>query len=164
MLLPFENMPDYARIWVYQTDKNLSENEVQLVQSALNEQISHWAAHGAPLAGAIKIFYNRFIIIAADESHNATSGCSIDASTNWLKSIGAELDINFFDRSIAYLSENEIHTVDFLQVKMLISEGQILPDTTIFNNLVANMAAFKQNWQQKATESWLKKYFTPQFV
>jgi hypothetical protein len=74
----------------------------------LNEQISSWAAHGAPLAGAFEIFYNRFVIVAVDETYNGTSGCSIDASTGWLKKLGMELDINFFDRSIAYMSENEL--------------------------------------------------------
>jgi hypothetical protein len=164
MLFPFENMPNYSRIWVYQTDKNLSDKEADLIQVALNEQISHWAAHGAPLAGAAKIFYNRFIIIAADENQNATSGCSIDASTNWLKSIGAEMSINFFDRSIAYLSENQILSIDFLGVKKLIIDGKISTETIIFNNLVANIGEFKQNWKQKAANSWLKKYFTHQLV
>ncbi len=159
MLFSFENMPDYARIWVYQTDKKLSEKESELIQTTLNEQISQWAAHGAPLAGAFKILYNRFVIIAADEHQNATSGCSIDASTNWLKSIGTELNINFFDRSIAYLSDNEIHTVDFLKVKNEIGDGNILPDTITFNNTIITMIDFHQNWKVQASSSWLKKYF-----
>lgn len=160
MLFPFENMPNHSRVWVYQTDRKLSDKESEIIQTTLNEQISQWAAHGAPLAGACKIMYNRFIIIAADEQQNATSGCSIDASTNWLKSIGAELNINFFDRSIAYLSDNEVHAIAIAQIKEAITNGLINADTIIFNNLVNTLIDFKNHWKVPALESWLKKYFT----
>lgn len=159
MQIPFENMPNTARIWVYQTDRVLSETEFETVQIALNEQINNWAAHGAPLAGAFKILYNRFVVIAVNEAYNGTSGCSIDASTGWLKELGQQLNINFFDRSIAYLSENEIKSVDFLVVKKAVLEGEILPTTIIFNNLVNTLADFLQSWKIQAKDSWLKKYF-----
>ena len=164
MLIPFENMPDHARVWVYQTDRKLLDAEVKLIQVALNEQITQWAAHGAPLAGSSEIIYNRFVIIAADELQNATSGCSIDASTNWLKSIGNQLGINFFDRSIAFMAGNEIQNAQLLELKKAVSDLIIVPETIIFNNLVANISDFKQNWKQKASGSWLKKYFTTQLV
>jgi hypothetical protein len=164
MLIPFENMPDHARVWVYQTDRKLLDSEVKTAQVALNEQISQWAAHGAPLAGSVEILHNRFVIIAADELQNANSGCSIDASTNWLKNIGNQLGINFFDRSIAFMEGNEVQTVQLLELKKAVSDLIIAPETIIFNNLVDNIAGFKQNWKQKAIESWLKKYFTIQLA
>ena len=153
MQLPFENMPPNAKIWVYQTDKNLTLQEIETLQTTLNEQVNEWAAHGAPLMGAFKILHNRFVIIAVDESYNNTSGCSIDASTNWLKTLGQNLNINFFDRSIAYLSSNDIKTVDFLNVKNAIANGDIKPETPIFNNLVNTISEFKQNWKIKAENS-----------
>jgi hypothetical protein len=159
MQIPFENMPPNARLWVYQADKNLNEKEVNLLQESLNEQIEHWAAHGAPLLGAFKVLHQRFIIIAVDESYNGTSGCSIDASTNWLKALGQQLNINFFDRNIAYIADNEINTVDFLNVKRLVLDGLLQPNTLIFNNLVNTIHDFNQNWKIEASESWLKKYF-----
>ncbi len=160
MLIPFEKMPKHARIWVYQTDIQLTEYVEQEIEGVLNEQIGNWAAHGAPLAGAFQILYNRFIIIAVDETINGTSGCSIDASTNWLKEIGARLGINFFDRSIAYLFDNEIDTVDFLKIKTSIEAGKILAETFVFNNMVNTIEEFNQNWKAAAETTWLKKYFT----
>lgn len=159
MKIPFENMPAYAKIWVYQTDKNLTRHESETIEASLNEQVNVWAAHGAPLMGAFKILHNRFVIIAVDETYNGTSGCSIDASTNWLKMLGQNLNINFFDRSIAYLSTDDLKTVDFLKVKNEIAQGNINSETIIFNNLVNTISDFQQNWKIKAEDSWLKKHF-----
>lgn len=159
MKIPFENMPAYAKIWVYQTDKNLTRHESETIEASLNEQVNEWAAHGAPLMGAFKILHNRFVIIAVDETYNGTSGCSIDASTNWLKMLGQNLNINFFDRSIAYLSTDDLKTVDFLKVKNEIAQGNINSETIIFNNLVNTISDFQQNWKIKAEDSWLKKHF-----
>lgn len=159
MLIPFNKMPDHARVWVYQADRNLSDVEVQYIQQTLDAQINNWAAHGAALVGAATILHKRFVIVSVDENHNQVSGCSIDASTNWLKNLGAEMSLNFFDRSIAYLQNDEIKTVEMLKIKALVAEGFLTPDTLIFNNLVPNMGEFNQVWNVSAGNSWMKRYF-----
>jgi hypothetical protein len=159
MLIPFNNMPDHARIWVYQANKNLSETEVNFIQQNLENQVNQWAAHGADLMGAVQVLHNRFVIVAVDENHNHASGCSIDASTRWLKDLGADMNIDFFNRSIAFVNNGEIQTVEMLKIKALVSEGILTPDTLIFNNLVPNIGDFKNAWQVSASNSWMKRYF-----
>lgn len=161
MLIPFENMPQTSRIWIYQASRNIAKSEVQTIVSVLDIKMEGWAAHGAALLSAYKIFHSRFVVIALDENQNAASGCSIDASTHWLKDLGAELNINFFDRSLAYLADNEIHTVDLLGIKKAVSDELINADTIIYNNLIKTLSDFDQNWQLQASKSWLKKYFLP---
>ena len=159
MLIPFHKMPIYARVWVYQANKNLTDSEVQTIQQVLENQINNWAAHGASLAGSLQVLHNRFVIVAVDEMQNQASGCSIDASTRWLKDLGAEMNIDFFDRSVAFIQNNELQTAEIGKIKSLVSEEILTPDTLIFNNLVPNIQEFKNNWKVKASESWMKKYF-----
>jgi hypothetical protein len=159
MLIPFNNMPDYARVWVYQANKNLTESEVGYIQQVLENQINNWAAHGASLAGSAQIFHNRFVVVAVDEMQNQASGCSIDASTRWLKELGADMNLDFFDRSVAFIHNNEIKTVEMLKIKGLVAEDILTPETLIFNNLVPNIHEFKNAWNVKASDSWMKRYF-----
>ena len=159
MFIPFEKLPDYARVWVYQADKALNNAEQNHIQQVLEEQINQWAAHGVPLVGSVQVLLNRFIIVAVDEVQNQASGCSIDASTRWLKELGAAMNLNFFDRSVAYVDGDEIKTVEMLKIKSLVAEGIIQADTIIFNNLVPNIGEFKTNWQVAASASWMKRYF-----
>jgi hypothetical protein len=132
---------------------------VQTIQQVLENQINNWAAHGASLAGSTQILHNRFVVVAVDEMQNQASGCSIDASTRWLKDLGAELNIDFFDRSVAFLQNNELKTVEIGKIKTLVAEDILTPDTLIFNNLVPNIQKFKNNWNVKASDSWMKRYF-----
>jgi hypothetical protein len=159
MFIPFEKLPDYARVWVYQADKELSNSEQNHIQQVLEEQVNQWAAHGVPLMGSVKVLHNRFVIVAVDEVQNQASGCSIDTSTRWLKELGAVTNINFFDRSVAFIDDDQIKTVDMLKIKSFVAEGIIQADTIIFNNLVPNIGEFKSNWQVAAAVSWMKRYF-----
>ena len=159
MLISFHKMPDYARVWVYQSNKNLTDSEVQVIQQVLENQINNWAAHGASLVGSIQVLHSRFVIVTVDEMQNQASGCSIDASTRWLKDLGAEMNLDFFDRSVAFLENNELQTAEIGKIKSLVSQEILTPDTLIFNNLVPNIQAFKNNWTVKASDSWMKRYF-----
>jgi hypothetical protein len=159
MLISFDKMPDYARVWVYQTHRSLSDSEVQNIQQVLENQLTNWAAHGAALVGSVQVLHNRFVVVSVDENQNQASGCSIDASTRWLKDLGAEMTLDFFDRSVAFIHNNEIKTVEMLKIKGLVSEEILTPDTLIFNNLVPNIREFKTAWNIKASDSWMKRYF-----
>ena len=137
MLIPFHKMPDYARVWVYQTNKNLSDSEVQTIQQVLKNQINNWAAHGADLAGSVQVLHNRFVIVAVDEMQNQASGCSIDASTRWLKDLGTEMNLDFFDRSVTFFQDNELKTSEIGKIKSLVSDEILTSNTLIFNNFLS---------------------------
>ena len=159
MLIPFNQMPDYARVWVYQVNRDLINSEVNTIQQILENQINAWAAHGADLAGAVQVLHNRFVIIAVDEMQNQASGCSIDASTRWLKELGLEMNLDFFDRSVAFIHNETLKTTEIAKIKSLVTEGILTNDTLILNNLVSNIQEFKTNWNIRASESWMKRYF-----
>lgn len=159
MLILFSNMPDYARVWVYQANKNLTDLEVQTIQQILENQINNWAAHGASLAGSVQVLHNRFVVVAVDEIQNQASGCSIDASTRWLKDLGNEMNVDFFDRSVTFFQNDLLQTVEVGKIKSLVTEDVLTPNTLIFNNLVSNIKEFKDGWNIKASDSWMKRYF-----
>jgi hypothetical protein len=164
MLIPFQKMPDYSRVWVYQANKNLTDSQVQSIQQILENQIANWAAHGAPLAGSVQVLHHRFVIVTVDERQNQASGCSIDASTRWLKDLGAEMNIDFFDRSVAFLQNNELKMAEIGKIKSLVINEILTPDTLIFNNLVSNIQEFNNNWYTKASDSWIKRHFQTETV
>ena len=160
MLVPFHTQPAQARVWVYQSSRNLTDSEVQKVNQILDYQLQNWAAHGAALSGAVCVLHHRFVIVSVDGSQNMPSGCSIDASTHWLKQIGQQMNLDFFDRSITYLDlNNELQSIEVNKAKKAISEELITPNTLIFNNLVQNIEELNTQWQLPAQESWLKRFF-----
>lgn len=164
MYTDFNKMPPESRIWIYQSANQLIDNQVAMIENYLKPAVEKWTAHGTSLLASSKVLHNRFVIVALDESNYPASGCSIDASTHWLKELGTQLSINFFDRSIAYRDGNEIKTISPFEVKQKVLEGVISPDTIIFMNNVTSLADLSKTWQIKASDSYMKRYFVKQTV
>ncbi len=160
MFVDFSDMPDNARVWIYQSDKYLSEQESEKILEQAESFLTQWSAHGSGLKSSAKIFHNRFVVLFLDEDHTQASGCSIDSSVNFIKSIGAELGINFFDRTkVAFLIDNEIYIESMSNLKERVSEGVIEGNTLVFNNLVGNKKELLQKWSVPASDTWLSRYF-----
>jgi hypothetical protein len=141
----FNELPDSARVWIYQANRFLTENDSEVISDYLTKSTNQWAAHGAPLKASFKVIEKRFVIIAADESHNVASGCSIDASTRWLKELGNHLSVDFFNRALIYKNESDLKEANPFGVKKLIENEEILPSTFLYTQQVAHLAAL-ENW------------------
>jgi hypothetical protein len=160
MYIPFEEMSPAARIWIYQADRQFTEQEKNQIENSAKEFLDGWAAHGNPLSSSFSILHNKFLVISVDESYNMASGCSIDASVALVRRLEEQLSLNFFDRSkVAFLSNGEIFQSSMTDLKEMISEGKINSETITFNNLVANVDQLNNQWKTPAGETWLKRYF-----
>ena len=150
-----------SRVWVYQTDRLMTAKEENMAVYALKSALELWNAHGEDLLGSVKVVDGRFVILAVDESHKLPSGCSIDSSVSWLKKLGEEMNIDFFDRSLIFISNSEIKSAPPFGLKKAVEQGLINPETTIYNsNGVQTIAQLHSNWKISAIKSpFLAKYF-----
>ncbi len=160
MYQDFDKMSVNSRVWVYQADRTLTAKEENRAAYFLKEAIANWSAHGAPLSGSANILESRFVVIALDEDKQAASGCSIDSSTHWMKELGSELSIDFFDRSLAYLDGREIKSVPIFSAKSSILNGSIKRDTLVFNNSITNLQGLMSSWKIPANQlTFIKRHF-----
>lgn len=160
MITNFEELPDSARVWIYQADTLLSNEQAGIVEDRATEFCSQWSAHGTPLASSFKVLHNKFLVLAVDEGVNLASGCSIDSSVRFIKSLEQELNINFFDRTqVAFLVNDQIFTTDLKEIKTEIGNGKIDEETLTFNLQAQNLGDFNSNWIVPAGSSWMKRYF-----
>jgi len=152
------NMPQNARVWVYQNNRSFSDAEVIALRSQGEKFISGWAAHGADLKASFDILHNLFIVIAVDEAQAMASGCSIDKSVQFIKSLELEFKLNLFDRmQVAYRSKDEIKVCSLNEFEKLASTGLVSEDTIVFNNMVASKSAFDMEWEVPLKGSWQKR-------
>ncbi|NLR90517.1 hypothetical protein [Flammeovirga agarivorans] len=155
-----DTLADSSRLWIYQSNRAFTSEEITLIKNSLLQFTESWNAHGSDLQSSFDIPYNQFIVIAVDENTAAASGCSIDKCVGVIKQIESHLNISLFERTtIAYLQEEEVATFKLNEAKQLVSEGTITPTTKIFDNTVLNLGDFKSKWIVDAGNSWLKRYF-----
>lgn len=160
MFVDIEQLPSAAKVWIYQANKPLDKSTQQYIIEKTMAFINSWDSHGHSLKGSVAIYYNYFLAIAVDESFGHVSGCSIDKSVHFLKELGQELHIDFFDRSRqAFIQNGDIILENFKNLKTHINLGMIKKDTLTFDNTVTNLEEFYSSWQIPASESWLGKYF-----
>ncbi|MCE7068401.1 hypothetical protein [Dyadobacter sp. CY326] len=160
MYIPFSDINLQSRVWIYQADRKLTDDEVGIITQTLKASLDGWEAHGKPLTASGKVFEHRFVVIAVDENDELPSGCSIDKSVHWIQAIGHSMQINFMDRSIAYVgADHEIHTVLVPNIKRAVAEDILSPETIIFDNQVLTKAQWMTHWKTEAGASWLSRYF-----
>jgi len=160
MYSSFEEISSKARVWIYQANRPLtSEEEVKIVSLGM-KFTDGWEAHGKALQASIKVFHSQFIVIAADEGFNMTTGCSIDSSVEFVRNIAADLNIDLFDKTqIAFLLDNKVYLAPMKNLKVQVADGVITEDTLTFNNLVPDKSTFEEHWLTPAKNTWISRYF-----
>ncbi len=153
--------PDFSpesRVWVYQSSCEFNDEESGSVKDLISEFIHQWQSHGIPVVGAGYLFFNRFIILMADEKATGVSGCSTDSSVRMIKEIEKKFGVDMFDRkALAFILNDKITVlpVDDLQKAF---DGHLLNgDTLYFNNLVQTKEELGNKWIQPVKDSWLAK-------
>ncbi len=159
-VLTIDQMPDEARIWIYQADRKLSQEEVEKAEGLLNAFVQQWDSHGVAVKGTYEIVKGQFVLISADERQASVSGCSIDKSVAVVRQLEEAFGVNFLDKSkVAYEKDGEVSLVVFNQVKQLVDDKEITPDSLVYNNTVTTVGDWKKGWKVAAKDSWVKRFF-----
>jgi len=149
-----------SRVWIYQSNRELSADQSVQLQNQLNAFAQNWTAHNNQLKATAIIQYNRFIILVVDENQAGASGCSIDKSVRFMKELENEYQINLFDRfNLAYRNGDRIVSVSRNEFEELIKAGTITEDSIVFNNLVQTLAELQTKWEVPLKESWHMQLF-----
>lgn len=160
MRAEFEELPGHARLWVYQANRTLSKDEVNLMTDITANFVDQWQAHGKSLRASFEVRFDQFLILAVDESYNGATGCSIDSSVQLIRTLEQQLTVSFLDRSkVALLQEDKVALEPLAELKNLASQGTLTKNTVVFNNSVASMDQYRESWMVPAGDSWLKRYF-----
>ena len=159
MYVPTDKMPKSSRVWIYQSNRSLSEREVNIISESLMLFCDQWTTHGTPLQTSFSIDHNRFIVLVANEDASAPSGCSIDGSVRVLKTLEHQLLVDFFNREeVAFLDREDIITYPLKNLKKIFAEGILHENSIALNTLVQSLGEWMNNSRVKVGESWLKRY------
>ncbi|MBI6118837.1 ABC transporter ATPase [Salegentibacter maritimus] len=159
MLVPFENLPDSSRVWIYQANRSFTNEELEEIQSRLDQFVTQWTAHGAELKAGYQIKYKRFIVLALDQQINAASGCSIDASVHFIQQLEKDYNVDLLDKmNVSYKQGEFVAYKSLSDFRKMAKQKAVSPKTIVFNNLVNNKAEFLSDWEVPAAESWHKRF------
>ncbi|HEY5328189.1 MAG TPA: ABC transporter ATPase [Mucilaginibacter sp.] len=149
-----------SRVWIYQSDRKLTDREVQQIQIQLDYFTVGWTAHASQLKAKSEIRYHRFLIFVVDESQAGASGCSIDKSVNFIKQVEQQFNIRLLDRfNLAFREGNEVLSAPRHDFEAMLKQGSINTNTIVFNNMVQTLNELETKWEVPFKDSWHMQLF-----
>ena len=149
-----------SKVWIYQSNRPFTDDEVSAIQQKLDAFTSQWKAHGHQLKAKADILHKFFIVFTVDEASAGVTGCSIDASVRIIKEIEQAHNVDLFDRfNIAYKIDDKVIVTNKEDFETLVNIKTVGPKTIVFNNLVQTLQEFETKWETSFEESWHSKVF-----
>jgi len=159
MLVNFKDLPNSSRVWIYQANRSFSSKELPELKTALDQFISEWTAHGQDLQSGYEIPYNRFIVLALDQSQTNATGCSIDASVHFIQALENTYKVTLLDKmNVSYKQGEFVAYKSLIDFKKMAKQKSVSKNTIVFNNLVANKGEYLEHWEVPASESWHSRF------
>ncbi|TDP60843.1 ABC transporter ATPase [Flavobacterium dankookense] len=160
MYVPFENLPEDSKIWIYQSNRKFSDDEMTEIENELKIFIENWSAHGTSLEASYLLKYNRFIILAVNQEVQQATGCSIDSSVAFIQSLEQKFQVDLLDKmNVTFRNGEHIAHKSLIDFKRMAKEKAVTGNTIVFNNLVNSIEEFNENWEVPADESWHSRFF-----
>jgi hypothetical protein len=111
------------------------------------------------LKAGYEIKYKRFLIIGLDQSGQAATGCSIDASVHFIQNLETTYNVELLDKmNVSYKQGEFVAYKTLLEFKAMAKQKAVSKNTIVFNNLVATKGEYLENWEVPASESWHARF------
>jgi len=135
-----DQFPDSSRIWIYTANRAVTDAEQRELAVPILAFLDQWAAHGTALKATGAWLNNYQLLIALDESQAGASGCSIDSQTRFLRDLGKQYQIDWFNRLSMVIEEDE-------EIKLIsFNELSQHANALLFDSLVEKLGDVRENW------------------
>ena len=159
-IVPFEQLPDSARLWVFASDRELMGDDARAVLSTVDEFLSGWKAHGVPLVCARDWRDDRFLAIGVDVNAENASGCSIDGLFRALQQLERSVASKLVGGGRAfYRATTGIEVSPRDQFVDRVKRGEVPRSTPVFDTGVTAASAWRTRFEQPADASWTARYY-----
>ncbi len=161
--VPFDSLPDDARLWVFAADAPLAAGSEADLLAAADAFLAGWAAHGAPLRAGREWRDGRFLAIAVDQSTAGASGCSIDGLFRSLRAIEPALGTSLLTAGRVYwrAADGRVLGGDRAALRAAVAAGTVGPGTPVFDTTVTTAADWRARFELPLAEAWHARVVAP---
>jgi hypothetical protein len=156
-VVPFENLPDASRVWIFGSDRPLSDQGTTTLLDGLETHLTDWKAHGAPLTVGSQLRDKRFLVIGVDQTTAGASGCSIDGLFRVLQGLESKVGASLVGGGKVFYRDShaQVQSTTRDRIPELVRSGAITKDTVVFDTSLTDLGAFRAGFEKRAKESWI---------
>lgn len=149
MYVSFDSLVDSSRLWVYGSDTVLTNTQQEYITKQLISFLENWEYHQKKLTASFKIFENRFLIVALDDSEHGVGGCSMDGLQRLVQSFERELSISLMNRLNVFCKmDGDIQCIPSFKL------GAIANSSTLFYDLTILKKGEIESFLKPISEGW----------
>src|SRR5437016_2737143 len=138
-IVPFDTLPDSARVWVFASDKPLSGAVADTLLASVDHFLSEWRAHGVPLRCGRDWRDDRFLAVGVDVTAENASGCSIDGLFRNLQTLEKQIGSRLVGGGrVFYRAEAGIETASREEFAARVKRGAVSKETEVFDTSVTS--------------------------
>jgi hypothetical protein len=158
-VVPFENLPDASRVWIFGSDRPLTEEGTTTLLKGVEEYLTDWKAHGEPLTVASQFRDARFLVVGVDQSTTGATGCSIDGLFRVLQGLEGKVGASLVGGGRVFYRDAtaSVQSASRTEVPALAASGAITKDTVVFDTSITDLGHFRSGFEKRAKESWVKE-------
>jgi hypothetical protein len=159
-IVPFRDLPDSARLWVFASDRELAGAPADTLLAAVDSFLADWKAHGVPLRSGRDWRDGRFLAVGVDVTAENASGCSIDGLFRTLQQLQREIGAQLVGGGrVFYRSPSRVETTTRDDFAARARRGEITPATPVFDTGLTDAGAWRTRFEAPAGVSWTSGYF-----
>ncbi len=160
-LIPFEQMPDDARAWIFVAQIPLDEVDAPRLLTAVDRYLASWKAHGEPLVCAREFTEECFLAVAVDERASNASGCSIDGLFRVLQGIEDGIGTTMVGGGTVYFRDHAgfVHGCTRPEFMHMAAMGEIDLDTPVFDTTLTTAGEYRTSFEKPVKDSWQVRLF-----
>ena len=160
--LPFDTLPDSARVWVFGSARPLDDNESSRLLGEVDRFLGQWNAHGHALFSGRDWREDRFLTIAVDQSTAGASGCSIDGLYRALRALESALGADLLGGGTVFYrdAEGTVQGVSRSGFAEVARAGEVGRETPVFDLTVETLGEWRERFEQPAGQSWHSRLLT----
>ena len=154
--LPFRELPNNARVWVFASSDPVAGEQARTLLSAVDNYLAEWKAHGLPLTCARDWREDRFLAIGVDQSDAHASGCSIDGLFRTLQRFEPALGTSLVGGGRVFYrdADGAIACVSRAEFTARAAAGNVGDDTPVFDTAITDAASYREQFEKVAGRSW----------
>ena len=164
-LVPFDTLPDEARLWCFGASRVLDDAEAENVRNEMERFVEEWTAHRRDLRAGFTLADHRFLLVAVDESLTGASGCSIDALMGQLRTLGTLLSADFLDSLPVWFRAADGSVEMFSRADFADSAraGRVSGETPVFDLTAGRLADLREGrFEAPASLTWHRSLLKPE--
>lgn len=160
-LVPFDRLPDDARLWVFAAITPLDDVDAPRLMAAVDGYLLTWTAHGAPLTCGREFRDEHFLAVGVDERASDPSGCSIDGLFRVLQDAEEGIGTSMLGGGRIFFrgAGGVVISCTRQQFEAMAARSEVDAETVVFDTTVSTAADFRARFERRARESWHSQLF-----